>query len=119
MLAKNLGNWPQTNMEQEEEAAKHRWDRLTEQEREQRLQQAKSSAEPYMLDGYEDFAKLHGQPVERKEEYNRAIDPVYSSREWWQHGQEAQNMEHQYGMIEQMRIYGYGAVNMDGDEEML
>jgi len=128
MQAKNLGNWPTTNLAQEEDAAKHRWDRMSEQAKEYALKQTKTNAEPYMLDGYDDFAKLHGFETpapapqittDRTTDYNRAHDPVYSSREWWQHGSEAQSMEHQYGMVEQMRIHGYGPVDMDGDKEML
>jgi hypothetical protein len=131
MLAKNLGNWPQTDMAQEEEAARQRWERLSEREREHNVnvQQARSNAEPYMVDGYEKLPNINGvtAPTEyrpaivahRSDEYNRALDPVYSSREWWQRFSETQPMEHQYGVLEQMRITGYGAVDMDGDKEML
>jgi len=129
MLSKNLGNWPQTDIEQEEEAARHRWDKMSERERERNLnvEQAKNTAEPYMVDGYDDLSKLHGVAptnqaphvdLDKSEEYNRFNDPVYSSREWWQHMSETP-MEHQYGVLEQMRITGYGAVDMDGDKEML
>jgi hypothetical protein len=131
MLAKNLGNWPQTNLAQEEEAARHRWEMLSEQEREHNInaQQARSNAEPYIVDGYEKLPNINGVTApteyrpkveaERSDEYNRAHDPAYSSREWWQHYSETQPMEHQYGVLEQMRITGYGAVDMDGDKEML
>ena len=130
MLAKNLGNWPQTNLEQEEEAARHRWEMLSDQEREHNVnaQQARGSAEPYMAEGYGKLPNINGvtapteyRPegeMERSAEYNKAHDPLYSSREWWQHVSETQPMEHQYGVLEQMRIYGYGAVDMDGDKEM-
>ena len=131
MLAKNLGNWPQTNLEQEEEAARHRWEMLSEQEREHKInaQQARTIAEPYMVNGYGSLPNINGvtapteyrPPVEVQgsAEYNRAQDPACSSREWWRHVSETQPMEHQYGALEQMRIYGYGAVDMDGDKEML
>ena len=104
---------------------------LSEQERERNInaQQARGNAEPYMIDGYEKLPNINGvtAPVEyrpkieaeRSDVYNRARDPVYSSREWWQHFSETQPMEHQYGVLEQMRITGYGAVDMDGDKEML
>jgi len=131
MAAENLGNWPQTNLVQEEEAARQRWERMSEQEREHNLnaQQGRSHAEPYMIDGYGELPNINGvtAPTEyrpkkeaaRLDGYNRAHDPVYSSREWWQHFSETQPMEHQYGILEQMRITGYGAVDMDGDKEML
>lgn len=131
MLAKNLGNWPETDLAQEEEAARHRWEKLSEREREHSIyvQHVRSQAEPYMVDGYGKLPNINGvtaptqyrptAEVDRSNEYNRAHDPVYSSREWWQRFSETQPMEHQYGALEQMRITGYGAVDMDGDKEML
>lgn len=131
MPAKNLGNWPQTDMAQEEEAARQRWGNLSEQEKEHNIyvQHVRSHAEPYMVDGYEKLPNINGviaptefrqtKEAERPEEYKRAHDPVYSSREWWQRFSETQPMEHQYGALEQMRIAAYGAVDMDGDKEML
>jgi hypothetical protein len=130
-LAKNPGHWPPTNLAQEEEAAQQRWLKLSEQEREHSIiaQQGRSHAEPYMIDGYEKLPNINGvtAPTEyrptteaaRSDGYNRAYDPVYSSREWWQHFSETQPMEHQYGILEQMRVTGYGAVDEDGDKQML
>ena len=129
MLAKNLGNWPQTSMEQEEEAAKHRWERMSEPERLRNVQinEIKSHAEPYIVNGYGSLPNINGMTaptehappidVERTTEYNRANDPVYESREWWRHVSENQPIEYQYGLLQQ-RIDGYGPVDMDGDKEM-
>jgi hypothetical protein len=131
MLAKNLGTWPQTDMAHEEEAARQRWEKLSDQEKEHNIyvQHVRSHAEPYMVDGYDKLPNINGvtapteyrpmREAEMSEEYKRAHDPVYSSREWWQRFSETQPMEHQYGALEQMRITGYGAVDMDGDKEML
>jgi hypothetical protein len=132
VLAENLGSWPQTDMAQEEEAARQRWEKLSEREREHNIyvQHVRNShAEPYMVDGYGKLRNINGiiaptefrpgREAERSEQYKRANDPAYSSREWWQRFSETQPIEHQYGALEQMRIAHYGAVDMDGDKEML
>jgi hypothetical protein len=130
MLAKNLDNWPQTNLVQEEEAARQRWERMSEQEREHNLntRRGRSHAEPYTVGGYEESPNINRiiTPTEyrpsvetaRSDGSNKAHDPVYSSREWWQHSSETQPMEHQYGILGQMRVTGYGAVDMDGEKEI-
>jgi hypothetical protein len=61
MLAKDLGNWPQTNLAQEEEAARHRWEILSKHEREHNInaQQVRSNAEPYIVDGYEKLPNIN------------------------------------------------------------
>lgn len=132
MLAKNLGNWPQTNLQQEEEAARQRWESMSQAERnsQHNSHQARNIAEPYMVDGYNSSSitepvticqdrLLQSHSNGASKEYSHSQDPVYSSREWWQHMSQTQPMEHQYGMMEQMRINGYGAVDMDGDKDML
>ncbi len=114
MLAKDLVNWPQTSMRQEEQAAQSRYIRMQAESR-QCSPEARSNAEPYILRGYDNqldtnrdtAAAGYGGPPN---EYNRALDPAYQSREWWVH--EAQPIEHQYGVVQQMRQFP------DQDEEM-
>jgi len=104
---------------------------MSEEERNARLhtQEMTQDPEPYILSGYENLPNINGviapseyaphvEP-ERPKEYNLAHDPVYSSREWWVHMTASQPMEHQYGMLEQMRSQGCGGVSFDNDEEML
>ena len=128
MLNKNLGNWPQTTLDQEEQAAKHRWDRMSEQER-QHTMNTRQNAEPYMANGYQNLPNINGMtaPTEYQQsemsgtkDYNRAFDPLYDSRQWWEVNLGSQPMEHQYGLLEQMRSEGYGAMLREGDDtEML
>lgn len=133
MLPGDMGNWPQTSMETEEEAARHRWE--SEQERLKNLCalpgfDTRNHAEPYIVNGYSDLPNVNGvtAPTERaitdqtSSEYRRCKDPVYNSREWW--NMDDQPMEHQYGLLQQM-MYGnafeYVGIKMheDEDEEML
>ena len=131
----DTGNWPQTSMEKEEEAARHRWE--SEQERLKNLCALpgfdnRNHAEPYIVSGYNDLSNINGvtAPTEYANaedasgDYRRCKDPVYnSSREWW-HLADDQPMEHQYGMLQQM-MYGNGIEYVhntrheDEDEEML
>ena len=117
MMPADMGNWPQTSMEKEEEAARHRWE---EKEREKLKNlsaptgyDSRNSAEPYIVSGYNARARTS------EEEYKRCKDPVYNSREWWQLSDE-EPMEHQYGMLQQM-MYGNGLEygrKQDEDQEM-
>ena len=110
MMARDLGNWPQTNMQQEEEAARERWERM-EQEKYKNLsapQEPKTSAEPYIVTGYDTLPGLSGMSPTSDgsvKEYRQANDPAYQSREWW-HMSESQPMEHQYGLLQHMQMYG-------------
>jgi hypothetical protein len=114
LLAKDLGNWPQTSMQQEEEAAQSRYTRMKTESGNSSPGQRRN-AEPYIVRGYD---TLHDGSLgttetgldKRSPVPNRALDPAYSSREWWMHG--SQPIEHQYGIVQQMRQFE------DQDEEM-
>lgn len=97
-------NWPQTNMELEEEAARLRWEAM-ERERLKNLcalpgYDSRSTAEPYMSNLYDANISLDAKPEQPEstahEDYKRCKDPVYNhSREWWQMGADSEPMEHQ------------------------
>lgn len=127
-----LGDWPQTSMEREEEAAKHRL-QLLEQDRLKNLcafpaPDIRQNAEPYILHGYDALPNANAGSTTREydsatmkeEDYRQSSDPAYNSKEWWNLSDD-EPMEHQYGMLQQ--IYGYH-VNVaalgrnDGDAEM-
>lgn len=114
MLAKDLVTWPQTSMQQEEEAAQSRYTRIQIESGNHSAEQ-RQNAEPYMIHGYNTSAGISGAAAKaadtaRTLEYNRALDPAYQSREWWMH--ESQPIEHQYGIVQQMRQFA------DQDEDM-
>lgn len=125
----NLTNWPQSSMEREEEAATYRL-RRAEQERVENTggfpgQGHRNNAEPYILQGYETLPSINDTtaPVEhgsKEADYNQATDPAYKSREWWNLSDEAEPMEHQYGMLQHM--YGFlkytAPGRSEGDVEM-
>jgi hypothetical protein len=100
-------DWPQTNMELEEEAARLRWEAM-ERDRLKNLcalpgYDSRATAEPYMTNLYEtkiDVEPLsHLVPSSDDETYKRCKDPVYNnSREWWQMGEEGP-MEHQVSRV--------------------
>jgi len=99
-----MGNWPQTSLELEEEAARERWERQ-EQQRLKNLsvlprQEIRASAEPYMNTGYDEEMSMDGgTPLNRP-----ATDPAYNrEREWW-HMTAEEPMEHQYGMVQQVQM---------------
>ncbi|MCJ1373470.1 hypothetical protein MMC20_004698 [Loxospora ochrophaea] len=96
------------------------------------------TAEPYIASGYEQLAQRdYDQQAEElggetqahfgsavDEPYNRALDPVHQSREWWHNFVGQQSMEHQYGMFDQLNQFRspsqqYGGVQGTEDEEML
>ena len=130
MNAADMVNWPQTSMEKEEEAARHRWEE-SERERLKNLcalpgYDNRNNAEPYIVSGYNGVTappeSAHSE--QSSEEYRRCKDPVYKNREWWQLSDD-EPMEHQYGMLQQM-MYGNGLEynvpttrHQDEDEEML
>ena len=118
MPGKELGNWPQTSMELEEEAAQMRWE-ASERDRLKNLgvpQDNRTHAEPYIVNGYEhagddswrNVGSMHGQRQD--------------GREWW-HMPAAEPIEHQYGLLQHMQMYGQqldqSAEHFDGDEDML
>lgn len=114
MLAKDLVNWPQTSMRQEEQAAQSRYMRMQARSG-QYSPEARSSAEPYILRGFNNQLDTNGDTAAagfgaQSNVYTRALDPAYQSREWWVH--EAQPIEHQYGLVQQMRQFA------DQDEDM-
>ena len=134
MLPSHTSNWPQTSMEHEEAAARHRW----EESEMSRLKNLSASggndpvhvAEPYMAKGYEIIPSIDitSTPTSSRSSMERGThqhlkDPVYNgqSREWW-NVEDDGPMEHQYGMLQQM-MYGnyveYGApTKRDEDENM-
>lgn len=99
------GNWPQTSMEVEEEAARLRWEQM-ERDRLTELgalpsHDPQGGAEPYMTGLYNEVSDSPKPAV--NEEYKRCKDPVYNhSREWWQVGIDTEPMEHQYGLMQHM-----------------
>ncbi|KAF7504294.1 hypothetical protein GJ744_002483 [Endocarpon pusillum] len=114
MLAKDLVNWPQTSMRLEEQAAQSRYMRM-QAESGQYSPEARASAEPYILRGYNNQLDTNDGTAAagygaQSNEYNRALDPAHMSREWWVH--ETQPIEHQYGVVQQMRQFA------DQDEDM-
>jgi hypothetical protein len=114
LLAKNLLNWPQTSMQQEEEAARSRYMRMQTDSGHYPAEQ-RHNAEPYIVRGYDSSPEVSSATTEqghaaRAREYNRALDPAYQSREWWMH--ESEPIEHQYGVVQQMRQVA------DEDEDM-
>ena len=125
----HLENWPETSVEREEEAARHRL-QMAEQGRLKNLcalpgYDTEHSAEPYIVNGYEAYPNSNGvtdlsAAMMKEEEYKKSSDPAYNSREWW-HLSDEEPMEHQYGMLQQYWGYGmtYSAVRKsDGDSEM-
>ena len=103
----------------------------------------KQVAEPYIMSGYERLAQRDYEqqanhvynPLGLSKsysplispmggQYNRATDPIYGSKEWWNHSMSHQPMEHQYGMFDQMNQSQHQQPNFVGihgleDEEML
>ncbi|KAK5082815.1 hypothetical protein LTR05_006696 [Lithohypha guttulata] len=112
-----MGNWPQTSMESEEEAAQQRWEKQ-EQDRLKNLSvlpsQEKRETEPYMVDEYGSSMNVENS----SKEYRSATDPVHNrEREWWHMAEEP--MEHQYGMLQQYgMMHGFCGVE-DNDNMML
>ena len=119
MLASDMICWPQTSMEKEEEAARHRWEAI-ERDKLKNLcaLPGYDNREPYIVGGYEN---MHA--TQASDEYKQSKDPVYNrSREWWEMSDQ-EPMEHQYGMLQSM-MYGNGIEYVqppkhDEDEEML
>jgi hypothetical protein len=121
------GNWPQTSMDLEEEAARLRWAEM-ERDRLKNLcalpgYDSQNGAEPYMSGLYNDVTNSQTQPQSSEEEYKRCKDPVYNhSREWWQVGIETEPMEHQYGLMQSMMWAQqdiYAPRRQEEDHEML
>lgn len=117
MLTKSPVNWPQTSMQQEEEAAESRYMKMQAESGNYSPEQRHHNAEPYIVHGYDNDSSDVGATASaglgfaaRTREYNRALDPAYQSREWWMH--ESQPIEHQYGMVQQMRQFA------DQDQDM-
>lgn len=119
LMSQHMTNWPQTSLEQEEKAAHSRWEKL-ESERLRNLAAvpvlAHAHAEPYMTNGYADG---HGGVTEQRMESRQATEPVYQhlAKEWW-HMAEEEPIEHQYGMLEQLRMMGFCGVSDNKDTMM-
>lgn len=106
-------HWEQTSMQQEEAAAWSRYVRM-QGEPEPHSPDQRQGAEPYIIRGYDISSSVSGTTnpacITRLGDYNRALDPAYRSREWWM--RESQPIEHQYGVVQQVRQLA------DQDEEM-
>lgn len=133
LYGQNRNSWPQTSLQQEEQAAQHRYllmkgDGISAPEAmdsgmdgkiEHGSQEFRANAEPYMIsgytgDGWKDTAVGQSEKTgswSTSYEYNRASDPVYEERLWGAPG--SQPMEHQYGAFQAMSEANRG------DEEML
>lgn len=115
--AGSTGNWPQTSMQQEEEAARQRYER---QERDKlknlSILPGQVPAEPYMQDGYNDMAQTGN--ANQSQNYRPATDPAYApSREWWNMtGNEP--IEHQYGLLQAIEMQYGSCGGMDRDHMM-
>lgn len=114
VLAKDLVNWPRTSMQHEEEAAQSRYTQMQAESGRYSMEQ-RHNAEPYIVRGYDDSPDVSDATTEaactaRTEEYNRALDPAYQSKEWWM--RESQPIEHQYGMAQHERQFA------DQDQDM-
>lgn len=114
-------NWPQTSMDQEEEAARLRWE-ATEREKLKSLcalpgYDGRGNAEPYMTNLYKDMSAHSESRAQPVQEYQRCKDPVYnSSRQWWEVGME--ETENQYGVWQHMMQYGhYTGPRQDQDHD--
>lgn len=114
LVSRDMGNWPQTSLEMEEEAARYRWEKI-EQDRLKNLSvlpssDSRSNAEPYMKDGYD--ADMDG--VDNTQGHRQATDPAYDrGREWWTMA-EHESMENQYGMLQEMQLlHGFCSFNRD------
>lgn len=112
LVSRDMGNWPQTSFEMEEEAARQRWENA-EQERLKNLTAlpSQSNAEPYMKEGYD--ANMDEEDTASHQQ-RQATDPAYDrGREWW-HMSESEPMEHQYGMLQEMQLlHGFCSFNRD------
>ncbi|KAG9789849.1 hypothetical protein ABEF93_006554 [Exophiala dermatitidis] len=131
MHPNDLGNWPEASMEREEAAAKYRLLRVEEDNLKTLATLSRhdnrNNAEPYMMHGYGALPDSgimapteNGSITAGQAGYNHSRDPAYKSREWWNVTDEAEPMEHQYGMLQQM--YGFmdysAARRDDGDADM-
>lgn len=127
----HLGNWPETSMEREEEAARYRL-QVAEQEKLKGLPglaglDSSNNAEPYIVQGYKNLPNINGNtapteyrsPPQKEPEYKQSNDPAFNSREWW-HLADDEPMEHQYGMLQAyaMSVDYSTARRSDGDSEM-
>lgn len=104
LASRHMGDWPQTSLEMEEEAARQRWEKQ-ESERLKNLsvlpsQESRGNAEPYMSSGYDADMSMDNGP----QTHRQATDPAYNrEREWW-HMAAEEPMEHQYGMLQQVQM---------------
>ena len=125
VVAEDPENRAQTSMEHEEKAGRKRWEA---QERFQYKNLGVSnaistSAEPYIVSGYDSTMTSMDGDMTSTEQGGCADMLIYqNSREWWRFSG-TQPMEHQYGLLQHMQMYGQqldqsGMMN-DHDEEML
>ena len=104
LLPKDLVKWPQTSMQQEEEAAQSRYMQIQVSSGNCSPEQP-LNAEPYIVRGYDispdvSTTTTPSNLIPRMKEYNQALDPAYQSREWRVH--DSQPIEHPYGVGQQM-----------------
>lgn len=128
----HLGNWPETSMEREEEAARYRLQMGEEEKPKSMLpglagSELRNNAEPYIVQGYANLPNINGNTApteyrdvaEKGEAYKASSDPAYNSREWWNLSDD-EPMEHQYGMLQAYAFpVDYSAASRrDEDSEM-
>jgi hypothetical protein len=114
IFAGEIAHWKKSSMQQEETAARFRYDSIH-GESQRRSSNQRNGAEPYMDCGY-DTTSVPGILVEsagasRTRDYNRALDPAYQSSEWWM--RESQPIGNPHGLVQQAQQPG------DQDEDML
>lgn len=124
MLSRDLGNWPQTCMEQEEEAARHRWETMQQgHDKAPTELSLRNIAEPYMVDGYATRSPSHNTSGSvdhasnsRMTEEEHSSEILGRAREWWNLSP-SEPIEHQYGMLQHMQLYGQ-QLDQSGEEQI-
>lgn len=135
-MEKEQATWLETNLQQEEQSAKLRYEHavmaaqgvqvIEAPERPSSAPEARSrpntgGAEPYMMSGYEMLAQREYESTQalalaESKRYNQATDPAFrgSGGDW---NKEVAHMVNNYGAFVAMREHGMGAPN-GLDEEM-
>ena len=137
----NSANWRATTLAQEEDEARARYERKINDavrtlekdvDMQEKIIEHSEVVEPYMKSGYEilaerDYNRQANKPYSMKESYSplgsavghpHALDPAFSSKEWWHAFIDRQPMEFQYGMLDQMNQFRPMEENEPEDEEM-
>lgn len=104
--------WSSTTVEQEEQLARLRYERLQQQQTAQAPgghwhQQSAFESEPYMASGYEELMRREQAAQYTPRGYTPATDPVYMGADYAREQQQL-NMATGYGAFEQFRGMGSG-----------